>query len=351
MLHARVEPGEAVPRPWIFGWLCLTITPSSQSRGTGDTEWYGERVGPCPPVLDCTRLLSGGFPITDELSAVLEGQPERLATGFAFTEGPVWHPDGFLYFVDVWSSRLLRWAPGGDVEVARENTGEGAGLTFDLQGRLIMCEGANRRVTRTEHDGTVTVLADRWLGKRLNRPNDVVGRSDGSIYFSDPGGRVPPEERELDFSGVYRLSPDGQLHLATEECEYPNGLAFSLNESILYVAITRLDARCFGEKERHEVCTHQLIRAFDVAADGGLSNKRVFADMSSAEEGVPDGMRLDTEGKIFFALAQGEHGYSTAPVATWGPSLLPRYPPTAPSVAQTTGPCLSLPGPRFTAFR
>ena len=235
----------------------------------------------------------------DDLSAVLDGTPERVSSGFIFTEGPLWHPGGFLYFVDIRRNQLLRWVPGRQVEVTRENTSEGNGLTFDLQGRLIMCEGGNRRVTRTEPGGAISTLADRWQGKRLNRPNDVVGRSDGTIYFTDPQGRVPPEERELGFSGVYRVSPDGQVHLATDECEYPNGLAFSPDESILYVAISRLDERCLEEEERNEVCTHRRIRAFDVAPDGTLSNNRIFADMASAETGVPDGMKVDTAGRVF----------------------------------------------------
>ena len=234
-----------------------------------------------------------------DLSAVVDGQPEQIATGFVFTEGPVWHPDGFLYFVDIRRNHLLRWVPGRRVDVVRENTNEGNGLTFDLQGRLVMCQMGARRVSRIEPDGTITVLADRWQGKRLNAPNDVVGRSEGSIYFTDPEMRVPRELREIGFAGVYRIAPDGQIHLATDECEYPNGLAFSPDESVLYVAISRLDERCLQEEERREVCTHRLIRAFDVAPDGTLSNNRVFADMSSAEEGVPDGMKVDIEGQIF----------------------------------------------------
>ena len=237
--------------------------------------------------------------MSDEMSSIIDGEPERLGTGYVFTEGPLWHTDGYLYFVDIRRSQLLRWMPGEQPIVFRENTNEGNGLTFDLTGRLIMCEGGNRRVNRTEADGTITVIADRWDGKRLNRPNDVVGRSDGSIYFTDPGGRIPPKERELAFSGVFRIAPDGRLHLATDECEYPNGLAFSPDESVLYVAISRLDERCLGEEERGEVCTHRLIRAFDVAADGALSNNRVFADMSSAEPSVPDGMKVDMEGRVF----------------------------------------------------
>jgi len=150
-----------------------------------------------------------------------------------------------------------------------------------------------------EADGKVATIAERWQGKRFNKPNDVVCRSDGSIYFTDPGLRVQAELREIGFSGVFRIDPAGRVHLATDECEYPNGLAFSPDESVLYVAISRLDERCFGEAERGEVCTHRRIRAFDVAPDGSLSNNRVFCDMSSAAPGVPDGMKVDTKGRVF----------------------------------------------------
>jgi gluconolactonase len=127
----------------------------------------------------------------------------------------------------------------------------------------------------------------------------VVCRSDGSIYFTDPAGRLTAEERDLDYTGVHRIAPDGTVSTATSETEFPNGIAFSPDESVLYVAITRRDDDCIQEKERGEVCQHQFIRAFDVAADGSLSNNRVFADMSSAEDGVPDGMKVDMEGRVY----------------------------------------------------
>src|SRR5262245_15362317 len=144
--------------------------------------------------------------MSDALATILETtQAERLATGFGFTEGPLWHPDGFYYFVDIRRSTLHRLAPGKQPELFRADTGEGNGTTFDLQGRLVLCEGGNRRVTRTSADGRIEVLVDRYEGKRLNRPNDVVCRSDGSIYFTDPGLRVPLAQREVDHAGVYRI--------------------------------------------------------------------------------------------------------------------------------------------------
>jgi gluconolactonase len=239
--------------------------------------------------------------MADDLSGILESTEHTLlAAGLGATEGPLWHPGGYVTFVDLRGSRLLRWDRSRGVSVVREETGEGNGCTLDRQGRLIMCEGAGRRrITRMNGDGSVTSIAERWQGKRLNKPNDVVCRSDGSIYFTDPSLRVPPEEREYGFAGVFRIAPDGGVHLATSGCEYPNGLAFSPDESVLDVAISRTSERCFQEEERGEFCAHRQIRAFDVAPDGTLSNNRVFADMSSAEPGVPDGMKVDTQGRVF----------------------------------------------------
>ena len=248
---------------------------------------------------------------------VESSEPERLATGFEFTEGPVWSVDGgYWLFVDIRRSLIFRMAPGGAPDVFRENSNGSNGLTFDLQGRLIMCEGDGRRLTRMEPDGTITPIAERSdglmsgaaggiQGKRLNRPNDVVVRSDGSVYFTNPSGRIEESERELDFAGVHRIGPDGNVAAVTGELRFPNGIAFSPDESVLYVAITRRDDACIQEKERGEVCTHQLIRAFDVAADGSLSNERVFANMFSSSDGVPDGMKVDSEGRVFCTGSEG----------------------------------------------
>ena len=231
--------------------------------------------------------------MADDLSAVLDtSEAERLATGFVFTEGPLWHPDGFYYFVDVRKSMFYRLTPGGKPEVVRENTGEGNGTTFDLQGRLIMREGGNRRVTRTGADGKIEVLCDRYEGKRLNRPNDVVCRSDGSIYFTDPGLRVPLAERELPYAAIYRIDQSGAVSMLAD-FEYPNGLAFSPDERTLYVANTRWA---------------QYIHALEIGADGAMVRRRIFADMSSDEtDGVPDGMKVDVQGGV----------YCTGPGGTW----------------------------------
>ena len=236
--------------------------------------------------------------MNDVLAAILDTPAaERLATGFVFTEGPLWHPDGYFYFVDVRASKLYRVTPGRAPEVLREQTGGGNGTTFDLQGRLVLCEGDNRRVTRTGADGSIEVLADRFEGKRLNRPNDVVCRSDGSIYFTDPGLRVPLAERELTQAGVYRIAPDGRITLIAD-CEYPNGLAFSRDERVLYVANTRWTA---------------YILAVELDAGGLPIRRRIFADMSSDEtDGVPDGMKVDVEGRVFCTGPGGTWVFSAA---------------------------------------
>ena len=189
--------------------------------------------------------------------------------------------------------------PDGQTSVYRDSSGSSNGLTFDLVGNLILCEGDNRQLARRNNDGSYAAIATHVGGQRINRPNDVVSRSDGSLYFTDPSGRLTAEERELDFSGVHRVASDGAHTIATRDTEYPNGIAFSPDESVLYVAITRQDDACIGEKERGEVCEHQFIRAFDVAADGSLSNNRVFATMYSDEDGVPDGMKVDAEGRVY----------------------------------------------------
>ncbi len=239
--------------------------------------------------------------MADLLPGIVEAgaEAQQLATGFGFTEGPLWHPDGYWLFVDIRASLVHRMTPDGQTDVFRSDSGSSNGLTFDLAGNLILCEGDNRQLARRNADGSYTAIATHLGGQRINRPNDVVGRSDGSLYFTDPNGRLTAEERELDFSGVHRVSLTGGHTIATRDTEYPNGIAFSPDESVLYVAITRQDDACIAEKERSEACEHQFIRAFDVADDGSLSNNRIFADMSSAEDGVPDGMKVDAEGRVY----------------------------------------------------
>ncbi len=223
-----------------------------------------------------------------ELSQIVESDaPDCLATGFVFTEGPLWHPDGHLLFVDIRTSTIYRLEPGGSPEIVRENSGESNGMTFDAQGRVVICEMINRRVTRREDDGSYTTIADSYSGQRLNWPNDIVLRSDGSLYFTNPGRQqLDPDEVEMPFNSVHRIHPDGTLELVIPGFEDPNGLAFSPDESVLYVANTR---------------PGQYILAYDVDSNGAVGGSRHFADLPSevATNGVPDGMKVDVEGRVY----------------------------------------------------
>ena len=228
------------------------------------------------------------------LVGIIESEvPEHLASGFEFTEGPLWYSSGYWVFVDIRTSRIYKLEPGGEPEVIRENSDQSNGMTFDMQGRLLICEMESRQLNRWEDDGSFTIVADRWNGKRLNRPNDVVCASDGSIYFTDPSLRMEPYEKEQRFNGVYRVAPDGTLNPVITDFEFPNGLALSPDERILYVANSRPD---------------MFIKAYDVQPTGSVTNGRIFADLKlEGLEGIPDGFKVDVEGRV----------YSTGPGGCW----------------------------------
>jgi gluconolactonase len=228
-------------------------------------------------------------------------EAERLATGFTFTEGPLWHPDGFYYFVDLRVNRLHRITPGQKPELVAQ-TQEGNGTTFDLQGRVVICEGGARRVSRLTVDGKFEPVAERFMGGRFNRPNDVVCHSNGALFFTDPDKRVAYSKREIpgpegvdnlwDSAGVYRVTPDGTVSRVAN-CEYPNGLAFSPDERTLYVANTR---------------STKYIHALELDASGNLVRRRIFADMNEGERpGIPDGLKVDSLGRV----------YCTGPGGVW----------------------------------
>jgi gluconolactonase len=209
-------------------------------------------------------------------------------------EGPVWWKEGsYLLFSDIHNDRRMKYTPGQGVTVFKERVNRANGLTRDLQGRLLACEHDSRRVTRQELDGTITVIANSFQGRRLNRPNDVVVKSDGAIYFTDPWtSPAAPEQWDLTFSGVYRLTPDlGTYTLLIDNFVIPNGLAFSPDESVLYINDFR---------RRH-------IRAFDVLPNGTLAKQtdRVFADLGGGEPGSPDGIKVDVEGNVYCGGAGG----------------------------------------------
>ncbi|MFN4171606.1 MAG: SMP-30/gluconolactonase/LRE family protein [Pseudorhodobacter sp.] len=224
---------------------------------------------------------------------------KQLATGFDWVEGPVWFGDaGCLLFSDIPNNRIMRWTPGAGISTFRAPSNYANGHTRDREGRLVSCEHGTRRVTRTELDGSITVIADRYEGKRLNSPNDVVVASDGAIWFSDPHYGIMTDyegfraEQELPCN-VYRVDPDGSIDAVLTDFNCPNGLAFSPDESRLYVADT---GRMFGSDPQH-------IRVFDMAG-GRPSGGRVFHTIAP---GCADGFRLDSDGNLWSSAADGVH--------------------------------------------
>lgn len=233
---------------------------------------------------------------------------ERVGSGFQFTEGPIWHPrEQCLYFSDIPADTRRRWSAADGASEVRHPNNKGNGMTFDRALNLYVCEHVTSALVRETPAGERQVLASHWRGKELNSPNDVVVKSDGAVYFSDPTyGRMPvfglEREQALDFQAVYRIAANGELHCEADDFDQPNGLCFSPDESLLYVNDT----------------TRAHIRVFDVRADGGLTNGRIFAESIGTgvlEEGVVDGMKCDERGNVYVTgpggfwvfAADGEH--------------------------------------------
>ena len=226
---------------------------------------------------------------------------KQLATGFDWVEGPVWFGDAnCLLFSDIPNNRILRWTPGEGVSTYRAPSNYANGHTRDLQGRLISCEHGTRRVTRTNHDGSITVIADRFEGKPLNSPNDVVVKSDGSVWFSDPHYGIMTDyegfraAQELPCN-VYRVDPDtGTIAAVVTDMDCPNGLAFSPDETRLYVAET---GRMFDADAQRRIRCYTV--AGDTVSDG--------TDFHTIDPGCADGFRLDTDGNLWSSAADGVH--------------------------------------------
>jgi gluconolactonase len=253
-------------------------------------------------------------PEMDQLIA-RDARIEVLATGFAWSEGPVWVKDGgYLLFSDIPRNSIMKWKEGAGVSLFMKPSGftgiadygrepGSNGLTLDPKGRLVCCEHGDRRVSRLEWDGGKRTLADNYMGKRLNSPNDLTFKSNGDLYFTDPPYGLPKLQddprRELDFCGVYRLSPDGHLTLLTKEMTRPNGIAFSPDEKTLYVSQS--------DPER------AIWMAFPVKADGTLGEGHVLYDVTSLVNkmpGLPDGMKVDHEGNLFASGPGGIHVFA-----------------------------------------
>ncbi|HEY6254575.1 MAG TPA: SMP-30/gluconolactonase/LRE family protein [Xanthobacteraceae bacterium] len=265
--------------------LALAAAAGGLAIGGGRHEAAAQaakRIERLDPALD--QIISTAEPIVD------------LATnlgGSVNVEGPLWWKEGGYLLFRGTDAKRWKYAPGQGISIFKENTHEANGITRDPQGRLVACEAAARRVAREEHDGSTTVLANSFQGRPLNRPNDIVVKSDGAVYFTDPWTLAEvPGETDLSFNGVYRISPDrGTLTLLVNDFLTPNGIAFSPDEKVLYINDTR---------RRH-------IRAFDLAPNGTLARQtdRVFADLSGPESGAPDGMKVDSAGNVFCGGAGG----------------------------------------------
>ena len=234
---------------------------------------------------------------------------DPVVGGFDFLEGPIWHPgEQAILFSDIMGNSIYRWSEAEGLTKLRCNSYLANGNAFDRAGRVVTCEHGTSRVTRSDFNAVdpltnegLEVLATHYEGKQLNSPNDVIVKSDGAIYFTDPGsGRSPvhgiPRERELDFCGVYRLDPEsGELTLLTDKIVWPNGLCFSADESQLYVN----DSRSFN------------IWRYEVAADGTLTDGEIWAETTGAGAGVPDGMKIDSAGSVWCCAQGGIHIFNS----------------------------------------
>ncbi|HWB99206.1 MAG TPA: SMP-30/gluconolactonase/LRE family protein [Bryobacteraceae bacterium] len=276
------------------GILFLCGAALSYAQGTG-------HIAKVAPALD--QIVSSNAKI------------DKLGGGFGFVEGPVWIHAGYLLFSDIPNNVIRKWMPDGKLSVFREHSGFSGsaapgggligsnGLTLDKQGRLILCEHGNRRVELLDmKTGKVTVLADRYQGKRLNSPNDAVVKSDGSIYFTDPPYGLAKEDadpqKELKFNGVYRLS-QGKLQLLYQDLSRPNGIAFSPDEKYLYV----------GNSD----AAKKMWTRFEVQADGTIANGKLFFDVTrETADGLPDGLKVDSKGNVYCSGPGGVWIFSPA---------------------------------------
>jgi sugar lactone lactonase YvrE len=207
---------------------------------------------------------------------------EKIAGAQNFTDGPVWSREGFLIFCDVPSNKLMKFTPGEGTGVYREDTHGAGGLSIDDKGRLYLAESRGRRVIRIDKKGKLDVLAEKWEGKRLNGPNDLVVSKGGDVYFTDPAFGKQADARELDFYGVYHITPKGEMELVAKPAGRPNGIALSPSGKVLYVANT---------DERN-------IRAYDLAKNGSAGNERIVI---SSIEGAPGGVKTDEKGNLYVA--------------------------------------------------
>ena len=254
-----------------------SILGSSSCSGT-----FLSNVTYGPPLLHCREVKWILWLGCAAVALPQSVQVEKIAGGFGFLEGPVWSRENFLVFSDLARNKMLKLSPGEGRADLRTDSAGANGNTYDASGKLYTCEGRGRRVVREDKKGRVEVLADRWQGKRLNAPSDIVVRKDGEIYFTDPAFGREQDTRELDFYGVYRISRKGALEVVAKPKGRPHGIALAPSGRILYV--TNADER--------------NVRAYDLDKNGAASNERVLIDGIA---GVPGGIRTSEEGNLFIA--------------------------------------------------
>ena len=217
------------------------------------------------------------------LEDIVDGELEMIADGHMFTEGPVWSPEGFLLYSDIPADTIFRWKEGEGSAPFITPSGNSNGLAFDGMGRLLAAEHGGRRISRRVIGEAAEGLAGTWMGESLNSPNDVVWRSDGTIYFTDPPYGIDMGMQVLTFQGVFRIDPQGVLHLVADDFDRPNGISLSPDESRLYVDDTTLEH----------------VRVFDVMPDGSTNGGELFVDLASDLPGDPDGMAVDEFGDLY----------------------------------------------------
>lgn len=277
-------------QPTTTGEQATTMTPDTS---TTDTPTTSSSTGPADTTGATDTSTSDGTTTTDtttgavdppaSLEDIVDGELEMIADGHMFTEGPVWSPEGFLLYSDIPANTIFKWAEGGASEPFITPSGNSNGLEFDAMGRLLAAEHGGRRISRRVIGEDAQSVVDNYEGKKLNSPNDLIVRSDGTIYFTDPPYGIQPNQEELGFNGLFRIDPQGQLSLISDDFDRPNGIVLSPDESTLYVADTQ----------------NEHVRKFAVAADGVPSGGEVFIDLTSDLQGNPDGMAIDVFGDLF----------------------------------------------------
>ena len=231
---------------------------------------------------------SGLTGLAQDSGTVADADVVKIQGDFSFIEGPVWHKDGYLLFSDIPANKIYQWKPGESAKVWRADSGKSNGLTLDPQGRLIVCEHWNRRVSRTEADGSVITIADQYHGKKLNSPNDVIVRSDGMIFFTDPQYGVEGRVKEQAVNGVYRVLPGEKPVLLVSDFTQPNGLALSPDEKTLYIA----------DSEK------SVVRKFAVKKDGSAEGGEIFIHIKN-----PDGIRCSKKGNLYVTSSESKEPY------------------------------------------